>query len=707
MNAQSPESPKEAARRLAEGALRAGYVPQSLHEYRDHEGCVLFYRIRLKHPATGEKWIRPMRQVNGIFDFGEPSFKDGKPLYNLNHIVGRPSEVVFVVEGEAAADVLMQRGVLATTSGGANSVEGTDWTVLRNRNVMIWPDNDEAGERYGSAVAATLAAHAANVELVDVLSLALPPKGDAVEWFLARPTADRATVMAMPRRPRPTISRRDVLHALGPQSSIDDVQDALEAYLPALHDLSGPARALERERVLEAVKRTKVTRPVSFVDTYLAESAPRSQGTPNTNVRLAAEPQDTATLHADLTQAIERYIAVPRAVAKAIALWVMHTWTLEHAQFTGRLVITSATKRCGKTLVLELLGLLTRKPLMSANITSSALFRIIERDLPTVLIDEADTFLTGNEELRGVLNAGFKRGGAVIRCVGDSHEPRTFACFAPVAIAAIGRVPDTIVDRAFVITMSRKSEATLLKRLDRQERNRLFDAFQPRLARWSADAEERLEFTAPTLPIELNDRQRDISEPLLAIAELCDPDTANELRRAIVEVCRVDCEQDDPGERALADVSQVFKDQVGTDHLSLKELVRAMLADEVAGWDAAINGRALTTASLSRLLQPFGLRAAQSRASARERGYYRRDVERLAQRYVGKARSSRGEIASGEGVTHLYTGPEKANEIDECHAVTPAIGQMETIETPDGQPQRVIDMVTKTLGGTLSSFRTI
>jgi len=54
---------------------------------------------------------------------------------------------------------------------------------------------------------------------------------------------------------------------------------------------------------------------------------------------------------------------------------------------------------------------------VSSNVSSSALFRVIEEMRPTLFIDEADTFLGGNEELRGILNSGYNKKTPYVSCV--------------------------------------------------------------------------------------------------------------------------------------------------------------------------------------------------------------------------------------------------------------------------------------------------
>ncbi len=112
------ETPKEAARRLADSQLRAGFKPQALHVYLDAEGQVIYWRIRAKHPDTDQKWIRPMRFNGTGYELGEPKFEAGKPLYRLRGLAVKPDAPVWLVEGENCADALAALGMTATTCGG-------------------------------------------------------------------------------------------------------------------------------------------------------------------------------------------------------------------------------------------------------------------------------------------------------------------------------------------------------------------------------------------------------------------------------------------------------------------------------------------------------------------------------------------------------------------------------------------------------------
>jgi len=192
------ETPQQAARRLAASALREGYQQQALHEYTNPNGEALHWRIRLKHSDHGDKWIRPMK-LNAVgYVLGEPDYPDGKPLYRLHELMGRLADAVIVCEGEWCADALSKIGVLATTSGAADSAGKADWRPLAGRNVTLWPDNDEAGQRYAEAVAIALREQGCAVRRIDVTSLDLRPKGDAVDWLATHPGATAADIAALP-----------------------------------------------------------------------------------------------------------------------------------------------------------------------------------------------------------------------------------------------------------------------------------------------------------------------------------------------------------------------------------------------------------------------------------------------------------------------------------------------------------------------------
>src|SRR6266567_753175 len=170
------------------------------------------------------------------------------------------------------------------------------------------------------------------------------------------------------------------------------------------------------------------------------------------------EPWPEAVDGADLLKAIAdtytRLVSLPEGAADALALFVTHTYVHDAAYVSPLLALVSPEKGCGKTTALSVTAELVRRPLSASNITAAALFRTVEKLEPTLLVDEADSFLRDNDELRGILNSGHNKAGAhVIRLVGDTFEPRVFSTWCPKAIATIGKLPPTPMDRAIVIPM--------------------------------------------------------------------------------------------------------------------------------------------------------------------------------------------------------------------------------------------------------------
>jgi uncharacterized protein (DUF927 family) len=205
------ETPKEAARRLSIKQISQGFVPQALHEYCDSEGKAIYWRIRLKHSTSGEKWIRPMHvNSDGVFVLGNPPFSGDKPLYRLPDIIQRPKELICFVEGEWCADHLSALGFVTTTTGGADSTKQIDWSVLANRTIIIWRDNDEAGLRYARAVTAKLAALSCVIRWVDVDALQLPEKGDCVDWLALNPHATQEIVEELALIEAPLLENENV-----------------------------------------------------------------------------------------------------------------------------------------------------------------------------------------------------------------------------------------------------------------------------------------------------------------------------------------------------------------------------------------------------------------------------------------------------------------------------------------------------------------
>lgn len=172
----------------------------------------------------------------------------------------------------------------------------------------------------------------------------------------------------------------------------------------------------------------------------------------------------------DIRRLIRRYLIVTPEQEVAMTIWVLHTWAFPAAIATPYLVLLSATRQSGKTRALEVLEPVVRTPMRTSGMSEAAMFRIIEQQQPTLLLDEVDAIFGSTSErtepLRGVLNSGNRLGGQVARCVPPAWDVQAFSTFSPKALAGIdnGSWPDTVLDRSVVLHLKRRTPSEAVDR---------------------------------------------------------------------------------------------------------------------------------------------------------------------------------------------------------------------------------------------------
>lgn len=640
------ETPKQAARRLAASAIRNGFKPQALHEYHGQDGMPLFWRIRLKHPDSGEKWIRPMKLNGQGYVLGEPEYPNGKPLYHLDELTARPADGVFVVEGETCADALAKPGLLTTTSGGAGSAEKADWSILSGRSVTIWPDNDEAGRHYAEAVADILLGLGCTVRMMDVAALNLPPKGDAVDWLAIHASATAEDISALPRMamPGPLETHQDTQAAEGmsptapeqetpPDENPTDDKAALE-WLSTLSPL-------EYDRVRKEQAKALGVRE-STLDKMVADLRRDSNdaGLDFADVDPWPDPIQPAALLSEVADTVVRFIICQPETAHAVALWVAMTWLMDVVQVAPLAIISAPEKRCGKSLLLFLLGRLSYRPLTASNITPAALFRAVDAWRPTLLVDEADAFVKDNEELRGLLNCGHTRDSAyIVRVVGENYTPTRFNVWGAKALAGIGHLADTLMDRAVTLELRRKLPHESVERLRYAEPG-LFDDLAAKLARFAEDHRDAVRRARPELPASLNDRAQDNWEPLLAIADVAGGQWPAQARKAALKLSGVDSPTMSIGTELLADIQEVFEHK-RVDRISTADLIAALCDDDEKPWATYNRGKPLNPRQLSRRLAEYGIKSTTIRINyGTAKGYLLEWFEEAFSRYLASPPST-------------------------------------------------------------------
>ena len=233
------------------------------------------------------------------------------------------------------------------------------------------------------------------------------------------------------------------------------------------------------------------------------------------------DPVDGAELLDDLIEAIQCYVILEDQEAEAVALWILFAWAFDAWTIAPMLQITAPERACGKSRLLEVVGLLVPRPLPTGSISTAATFRVIEAHQPTLLVDEVETFLPENPELTGVLNNGYLRRQAhVIRCQGDDHHVKTFKVWAPKALCGIGELTDTLASRCITIAMRRKKPSEEVERL-RADRQEWAEVLCAKCFRWADDTIDRLRNADPEIPDQLDDRSQDNWRPLCCDCRCC------------------------------------------------------------------------------------------------------------------------------------------------------------------------------------------
>jgi hypothetical protein len=362
---------------------------------------------------------------------------------------------------------------------------------------------------------------------------------------------------------------------------------------------------------------------------------------PSSSETIAADPDaDGAALLEDVHAFLARFVVYPSQEAHtAHTLWVAHTHFMDTWDSTPRLAFLSAEPESGKTRALEVSNLLVPNPVDAVNVSAAYLFRKVAADSPTVLFDEIDTvFCTrngaagNNEDIRGLLNAGHRRGATAGRCVvqGNTVMTEELPAYAAVALAGLGDLPDTILSRAIIIRMNRRAPSERVEPFRARLHTATGHAFRDRLAAWAKGAR----FAGwPALPDEVTDRAADCWEPLVAVADLAKGRWPGAARTAAVFlVARLvgDRREASLGLRLLADMRTVFSDDEAKTTSTILDKLQKL--DESPWGD--IRGKPLTDRGLATRLRAYGIEPRTLRVGgATPRGYRKEDFVDAWARY--------------------------------------------------------------------------
>ena len=442
------------------------------HHYQNADGLFVLkdgkhqktFKQKRPDPDRRGKWINNVEGARAV-------------PYRLPEVIaaianGQP---VAVVEGEGKADLLASWSLTATTNaGGAKHWNSEHAKFLKNADVILVPDNDDAGWEHINIVGASLIGIAKRIRVLVLPGL--PDKGNIVDWARAGGTREQLNEL-ITKAPdwMPTVDGIAKEKKAAAKQSEDELLDAL-ARMP-----KGVARGRERKRLAEQLGVN-----ASDIDAEIEARQVEAE----TNALLHGwwfvdpwpEPVDGDALIRDIIRKLHKHVVMSSESALAIALWIILAWVHDSvAVHSPILDITSAEPESGKTTLLSLVAFLVPRAISSVDISRGALYRAIQRWQPSFAIDEFDDVLaargdSNKTELRSVINSGHTRGQGVLRCVTDEHRPELFSTFAPKCIGMVGkRMPATTLGRCIVVELRRRRDDEQIIKFSHEDDSELAD----------------------------------------------------------------------------------------------------------------------------------------------------------------------------------------------------------------------------------------
>jgi len=352
---------------------------------------------------------------------------------------------------------------------------------------------------------------------------------------------------------------------------------------------------------------------------------------------------------------LSRYIALSETEIRVASTWAVAAWCSEAWSRFPHLAVTSPEKRCGKTRFLQLLEKVCPRPFHTASISPAAMYRMIEQERPTLLLDEAQSISRrgseSSEVLREILNAGIDADSVVIRVGGSNmDEIRKFSVYSPKAIALIGSLDGVLADRCLPIHLTRKTKDDKVEFYNHRVVIEESKGLKERLEKWSTDNLKKVqEEYDRTEPFEIdNDRMADLLRPLQAILAVTEPTSIDLLRNyaQVAEEKNRRSEMLSPGTLVLIACKEAFEERervvkkmgklvgsVEPNFLPTDTLIEYLCKRTEEPWSRWSKGNNITPEALANLLRPYEVRSERNRDQS-SRGYYRHRFETAWNRYT-------------------------------------------------------------------------
>jgi hypothetical protein len=505
-------APDRAIRRAAASNTKQRRPPLgpivAISDFTDEKGVLLYQEVRYADPKDF-RIRRPNGKGGWIWSKGNHEVPYRLPEILEAIAQGSP---IAIVEGCKDCDALWEIGIPATTNAnGARNTKG--WrdklrVHFRGVDVIMTPDNDSAGFKYIADVGAGLTGVAKRIRVLMLPGLT-KEGADTSDWLEAGGTAEQWRALAelapdwVP--PAPSVDAVDEEAKAAAAAREKELIDELASISPTEYDRRRRAAAselgvrsstLDSERDARRAALEAERKPPPLYGHWLVEPWP--------------EEVDGDALIQSIVRRVRSHVVLTADQALASALWTMMGWVHQEAAVHSPILLaTSPEPNSGKTTLANVVMFLVPRGLSTVGTTGAVLYRMIQMYEPTIVVDEADTALVENDDLRAIINSGWTRGSGVPRCVGDNSVPTLFSTFGPKMLAMKGlRLPDTTLSRCIIIDLKRRKPIETVVRFKHIDDEGLADLRRQAL-RWSIDNVEALKVATPTMPDGFDNRVGD------------------------------------------------------------------------------------------------------------------------------------------------------------------------------------------------------
>jgi Protein of unknown function (DUF3631)/Domain of unknown function (DUF3854) len=410
-------------------------------------------------------------------------------------------------------------------------------------------------------------------------------------------------------------------------------------HLPDTDDKTGLDDYLADHTVEDLWRLVKPTQPVPKRETPGDTSKPEAP-----KPKPVPEPVDGAELLDDIDDYLARFVVYPSEhERRAHTLWIAHTWLMDCWESTPRIAFLSPEPGSGKSRALEVTEPLVPRPVHAVNTTSAYLFRKVAdpEGKPTILYDEIDTVFgpkaKENEDIRGMLNAGHRKGAVAGRCVvrGKIIETEELDAYCAVMLAGLDDLPDTLMSRSVVVRMQRRAPSEPVEPWRPRVNGPDAHALRDRIAAWAASVKEAATDVWPEMPPGVQDRNADVWEALLAVADLAGGHLPTTSRVAAVTAVTVSTSgAPSLGVMLLRDIRDVFN-KLDVCNCVTDQLLADLRGIEESPWAVIRKGEPLNASGLARRLGKYGIGPKAIRDGNQVfKGYARAQFEDAWMRYV-------------------------------------------------------------------------